>query len=53
MGYIYHILVFNVNISLLSTEGNVSVLLASQIQIITVKTLSSAVLPLLAACFWS
>lgn len=37
---------FNVNMSLLSTEENVFVLLASQIKIIIVRTLSSVVLPL-------
>lgn len=42
-------MVFNVNISLLSTEDNASILLASQMQTI-VRTQSSVVLPLLAVC---
>lgn len=42
-------MVFNVNISLLSTEDNASVLLASQMQTIA-RTQSSVVLPLLAVC---
>ena len=51
IGYTYHKRIFNVNISLLSTEGNISILLTSQIQTIIVGTLSSTVLPVFAVYF--